>query len=317
MRIVLYLSSVLLLFTSLAAQVRNIRAMGPKIVFEGKPATIRVAPHVTTTIRLAESVNSVIVGDPSLFQVEYSVNEPLVVFAKPTASEPAQTNVVISTVRGRQFILLLRSQGSASDLEELPADLLVLCQASGPHFIEESFPSSVISETVSVVSVTRPVDARGSNRSFTEAKPGISLEEILNRQRQQAIGKFYGDRIRVGIGQVIENGSLIVSFSVKNSKSDTVELVAPQVQLAGQGKSSNLHHSRWTTVQQIPVEAYQWTQRKLNAGERADGVVVFERPSVKQSTEELFLQIADSAAIDQPVLAPIHFRQTQTNGVRP
>jgi hypothetical protein len=167
--------------------------------------------------------------------------------------------------------------------------------------------------------VTRPVDARDVNRSLTpEANPGISLDEILNRQRQQAIGKFYGDRIRVGIGQVIENGSrLIVSFSVKNSKSDTVELVAPQVQLAGQGKSSNLHHSRWTTVQQIPVEAYQWTQRKLNAGERADVVVVFERPAVKQSTEGLFLQIADSAAIDQPVLAPIHFRQTQTNGVRP
>ena len=43
---------------------------------------------------------------------------------------------------------------------------------------------------------------------------------------------------------------------------------------------------------------------------RADGVVVFERPAIKQSTERLFLQIADSAAIDQPALAPINFRQT-------
>jgi hypothetical protein len=167
--------------------------------------------------------------------------------------------------------------------------------------------------------VTRPVDAGDANRSFTpEASPGVSLDEILNRQRQQATRKSYGDRIRVGIGQVIENSSLlIVSFSVENSKSDTIELVPPQVQLAGQEKSSSLHHSRWSTVQQIPVEAYQWTQRKLNAGERADGVVVFERPAVKQSREGLFLQIADSAAIDQPTLAPINFRQTQTNGVRP
>jgi hypothetical protein len=274
---------------------------------------------MTTTIRMPEAVNSVIVGDPSLFQAEYSINEPLVVFARPTASVPAQTNVVISTIRGRQFILLLHSRGTAPDPIESPVDLLALCQASGPHFIEETFPSVVVSETLSVGSGTRPVDVRDVNRSATpEVNPNISLDEILNWQRQQPIGKFYGDRVRVAVGQVIENGSrLIVSFSVKNSKSDTMELVAPQVQLAGQDKSSSFHHSRWTTVQQIPIEAYQWTQRKLNASEGADGVVVFERPAVKQSTEGLFLQIADSAAIDQPTLAPINFRQTQTNGVRP
>jgi hypothetical protein len=52
------------------------------------------------------------------------------------------------------------------------------------------------------------------------------------------------------------------------------------------------------------------TSRKLAAHERADGVVVFERPALKRSTEELLLQIADSAAIDRPVLAPISFRST-------
>ena len=41
--------------------------------------------------------------------------------------------------------------------------------------------------------------------------------------------------------------------------------------------------------------------------ERTDGVVVFGRPSFKQSNETLFLQIAESGAVDRPALAPIGF----------
>jgi len=32
---------------------------------------------------------------------------------------------------------------------------------------------------------------------------------------------------------------------------------------------------------------------------------VFERPGFKQSSETLFLQVADSGAVDKPALAPI------------
>ena len=52
------------------------------------------------------------------------------------------------------------------------------------------------------------------------------------------------------------------------------------------------------------------SQRRLDPGGRIDGVVIFERPAIKQSTETLMLQIADSAAVDQPTLARISFRQT-------
>ena len=103
---------------------------------------------------------------------------------------------------------------------------------------------------------------------------------------------------------------MIVSFSVFSSKSETIELVPPQVQMAGQTKSGIFRRARSTTVQQLPVQAYQISQRRLSPGERVDGVVVFERPPIKQSTEGLMLQIADSAAVDQPTLAPINFRQT-------
>jgi hypothetical protein len=49
------------------------------------------------------------------------------------------------------------------------------------------------------------------------------------------------------------------------------------------------------------------SRRRLGPGERADGVVVFRRPSFKQSNETLLLQIADSGAVDRPALAPIGF----------
>src|SRR6266571_7473334 len=151
MKKTLYLSLLWILPASLAAQTNKTRTWNATtMVFEARPATLRLAPHVTTTIRVPEPVNSVIVGDSTLFQAEYSPNEPLLVFAKAATTSVAQTNLVISTVRGRQFVLLLKNLSASGDQTESAADLLVICQVSGPHVIEESFPSALISETVSV-----------------------------------------------------------------------------------------------------------------------------------------------------------------------
>src|SRR5437016_14385539 len=107
MRKMLYISLLILVPASLSAQTKNTQNRnGPKRVFEGQPASIRLAPHVTTTIRLPEAVNSVVLGDSNRFQAEYSPKEPLLVFARPTAPDIAETNLVISTVIGRQFILI-------------------------------------------------------------------------------------------------------------------------------------------------------------------------------------------------------------------
>jgi len=59
------------------------------------------------------------------------------------------------------------------------------------------------------------------------------------------------------------------------------------------------------SVEQIPVREYRLTSSRLRRNERADGVVAFERPTFKQSHESYFLQIAESAAVDRPSLAPI------------
>src|SRR6185369_13364121 len=111
-------------------------------------ARLLLAPHVTTTIRLPEPVNSVVLGDSNLFQAEYSPEEPLLVFARPVTSSVAQSNLVISTARGRQFVLLLRSLGPSADDSDSQVDLFVTCRTAGGFFIEDTFPTTVISETV-------------------------------------------------------------------------------------------------------------------------------------------------------------------------
>jgi hypothetical protein len=162
----------------------------------------------------------VVLGDSNLFQAEYSASEPLSVFARVTGSGAAQTNLVISTVFGRQFILLLRSMGASGDPSEAGVDLLVRCQPAQVHFIEETFPATLISETLSLSS-TAHLPPKSDDALSSQESENDKLHQILNRQRDQTVDRLYGNGIRVGIGQVAEDGSrLIVSFAVTSSKSE-------------------------------------------------------------------------------------------------
>ena len=319
MRRTLFLSMLIILSGSLAAQTAGTRLdQTARTIFEGQPATLRLAPHLITTIRLPEPVNSVIVGDSSLFQAEYSPNEPLLVFAKPITATAAESNLVISTTHGRQFVLSLKSVGSSAADATYVVDLFVNCRAAGIFFIEETYPSALISETLDLTNTAVPSLGNGSADFNSAGADSLQLDEVVSRQRQQPLRNLHGDGFRVAIGQVLEHGShLIVSFSVVNAGSETIELVPPQIQLAGQTKSGILRRTRWNTVQQLPVDVYRISNRRLEPDDRVDGVVVFERPPIKQSTERLFLQIADSAAVDRPTLAPISFRPTNLNGEKP
>src|SRR5438128_2563220 len=194
MRKILYVSVLILLSGSLSAQTQNAQNRnGSKRVFEGQPASIRLAPHVTTTIRLPEAVNSVVLGESNRFQAEYSPKEPLLVFVRPTAPDSAETSLVISTVFGRQFILILKSLGASTDQGQAGVDLLVTCEASAVRFIEETFPSGLISETLNLSSAAHP----GSPGTASQSEGGsrLAVDEILKRQRHQRMDKLYGDRI--------------------------------------------------------------------------------------------------------------------------
>jgi hypothetical protein len=219
--------------------------------------------------------------------------------------------LVISTIAGRQFIFILKNSGIVAQDSHPSVDLFVICRRADVLFIEDTFPTTLVSETLNLKDSVAS-DAATVN---TASPP---LDEFVTRQRARPVGSLTGNDIRVGIGEVQERGSLlIVSFSVVNSGAKPIELVPPQVQLANQTQPGLLRRTRSNTVQQLPVDDYRITSRRVAPGERVDGALSFERPSIKQSNETLFLQIADSAAIDRPTLAPISFRPTTPTGERP
>jgi hypothetical protein len=97
---------------------------------------------------------------------------------------------------------------------------------------------------------------------------------------------------------------MVVAFSVLNASNRTIEVLPPQIQLTGISKK---RHGTPVKAEPLAIKDYAITIRRLPPGARADAVVMFERPSFKESSEQMFLQIAQAEEVDRPVLAPIAF----------
>lgn len=291
--------------------------------------TLRLIPRVATSIRMPEPVNSVVIGDPEHFQAEHSEHEPELVTVKPVSTEAAQTNLLITTTLGHQVNLLLISSGQQNAGTQTVDLLLKYGKPTGGSFLVEENPVSalLIAETqrldtpgrlpepaaptpsTSLSELIKTV-AAGSSGTIDEKSTAI-LDKLLDRQKHAALPVLYGQhpgeidagpRIRAGVSEVLDEGKdVVVLFSAVNPANHAIEILPPQVQLGGKLKK------KWTTAEQLRVIDFRLSTRRLGAGQRADGVVVFERPSFKQSNETLFLQVADSGAVDLPALAPIGF----------
>lgn len=297
--------------------------------------TIELTAHFVTTIRVPEPVNSVVVGDPTLFQVEHSEHEPDLVFVKALTTEDAESNLLISTAKGRQISFLLVSHGSGSGIAKV--DFLLHYQTAGGFLIEpDAVPFALVAQTARV---SKPESAAADPASTAPSRgtlvptafnpqptekastqpPSGSLDSLLERQKQAPLPVLYGermegdevkgDRLRTGISEVLDGGQqVIVLFSVVNTSKHAILLMPPQIQLGGKEKSGKLvKHEHWSTAEQLAVIDFRLSRRRIGPGERADGVVLFERPPYKRSTETLFLQMAESGAVDKPALAPIGF----------
>lgn len=166
---------------------------------------------------------------------------------------------------------------------------------------------------VSLPSVSQPTP-----NTSGESSQRSSLDDLLGRQEKAPLPALYGehpgietpggDHVRAGVSEVIDGGQqVIVLFSAVNPTQHAILLTPPQVQLGGRSARTKLHGPRWLTAEQLPIEDFRLSTRRLAPGDRADGVVIFERPPYKQSTETLFLQVAEAGAIDRPALAPIGF----------
>lgn len=327
-----------------SAQMANVDPqVRTRVTADGKVTVVEIAAHFVTAIRLPEAVNAVAVGDPALFQVEHSEREPELVLVKALTERRAETNLLISGVHGRQFSLLLVSRGSAA----VPAkvDFLVQYKSGGSFLVEpqvvpfplvgqtaplgkgQPTPNSPAANVVDGQTAFVPTALAMSASNGPNSQPELvtsqsspkSLDGLLRRQQEAPLPALYGermqgenvkgDRLRVGISEVIDGGQeVIVLFSVINTSKHAILLMPPQVQLGGKNKTGKIvKHDRWSAAEQLAVADFRLSRRRVGTGERADGVVVFERPPYKQSNETLFLQMAESGAVDRPALAPIGF----------
>ena len=330
------LSLAVLTAASAAQQSSIVPQVRTKSTADNKITAIELQAHFVTAIRVPEPVNSVVVGDPALFQVEHSENEPELVFVKALTNEHAESNLLISTERGRQISFLLVSRGDVSTSAKV--DFLLRYQPSGGFLVEpDAVPFALVAQTASVSRVQAATAAQVARSRETDdallptlntpsssvetvpaPKPN-SLDSLLERQEQAPMPVLYGermegdevrgDRLRAGISEVLDGGQqVMVLFSVVNTSKHAILLMPPQVQLGGQNKSGKLiKHEHWSTAEQLAVIDFRLSRRRIGPGERADGVVLFERPPYKRSVETLFLQMAESGAVDKPALAPIGF----------
>jgi hypothetical protein len=146
-----------------------------------------------------------------------------------------------------------------------------------------------------------------------KASPVTDEWDLLRQQRLEA-PHWEGKQLRVAVGRVAGTDErMTVTFSVLNSSSRTIELLPPQVQLAGTSKA---RHGKTLKSEPVAVKEYRMTPRRLAPGERAEGIVIFERPTFKESRERLLLQVAQAEEVDRPVLAPIAFVAPAKGGTK-
>jgi hypothetical protein len=258
-------------------------------------AVLHVQPGYVSSVRVLEEVSSVVLGDPGAFKAEHSEAEPQLVFFKATSAKPAQTNALITTKGGHEISLSLVSQGKSDHSEVI--DYVLNCQRPHSFLITSDHPSFMVGETKNIASED-PQANPSPEKSTNQEQQLVKAQPLENPH-------WEGKLLRVAVGQTTEKEQqMAVPFTVLNASARTIEVLPPQIQLAGASKDK---HRKAIKAEPVAIKDYWMTAHRLAPGARADGVVVFERPSFKESNERLLLALAQAEEVDRPVLAPIAF----------
>ena len=146
--------------TALALAQTQIKPVVSQRTVNEQVNVVRLAPRYATAIRLPEAVSSVVVGDPVKFLAEHSDKEPTLVLVKPVSEDVAESNLLVTTVKGRHLSFLLRSEGPSA---RPPVDLVVNYRPAGSFLVEESAVGTAeVSGTEELVPM-RPVAALGAD----------------------------------------------------------------------------------------------------------------------------------------------------------
>lgn len=273
-------------------------------VRQGSITTLHLRPDFESIIHLPEEVTSLVVGSPSSFKVEHSEGEPDYVYVKPVIRTPAQSDLLIATQSGRHIVLELISDGGSTSASQ-PVDFL----------LEYHFPRSFVVAGSPVAEAAPPGTTKPDSapKAVRSPKALSAIDEEFEQQRlinAPDWKAWEGQQIKTSVGDIRQwNNETAISYSVLNASDKPVEIVPPQIQITGvtRNKKKNKKHKAGILADQLEITDYRLSATRLEAGGRADGVVVFDRPNFKQSTEKFFLQIAQADQVDKPVLVQLPF----------
>jgi hypothetical protein len=286
----------------------------------GDITPLHLRPEFDSVIKMPEEVTSVVLGSPGTFKAEHNEGEPEFVYVKPITPGPGQSNLLINTKSGLHVSLELINDGA--NASDTPVDFLVEYKA-GAGFLLVKAPT-VPDEAPHEPAPNSKEAAEGRSqprRPATTAAPASALQ--LEFEQQMRINtpnwtRWGNHEIETSVGDIRQwDNQVMVSYSVLNPSNKPIEIVPPQVQLAGikleKKKKKNGTH---IIADQLEIRDYRLSSTRLEPGTRADGVVLFDRPNYKQSSEKLLLQIAQSDKVDQPLLIQLPFTPPITGDAR-
>jgi len=182
-----------------------------------------------------------------------------------------------------------------------------------------------MSSTVSAAQLFDSVDSsrvcgwRNKKRCYRQSanqhcpREAWQTEQDLLRAERIENPHWEGKQLQVAVGQAIEKEQqMAVPFAVLNSSARTIEVLPPQVQLAGTSKDK---HRKAIKAEPVAIKTTGLTSRRLAPGARADGIVVFDRPTFKESGNALARGCPRRRG-RRPVLAPIAFVAPVSGGAK-
>jgi hypothetical protein len=267
---------------------------------------LHLRPEFESTIHMPEEVTSVILGSPGEFKAEHNEGEPEYVYVKPITKEAAQSNLLIATKSGQHVTLELVSDGDGTTDDKQPVDFLVEYRATRSFLISDDSP-------VALVNGTAKASGRGVTGSRAALDPPLSSLEEAFRQEESVNAprwtKWEDKQIETSVGDIRQLGNrTMISYSILNNSNQAIEIVPPQIQITGRKVTKKKKREGKDIISdQLEIRDYKLSATRLEPGGRADGVVVFDRPNFKESTERLFLQIAQADQVDHPILIHLPF----------
>jgi len=277
--------------------------------------TLHLRPEFESTIHMPEEITSVILGSPGSFKAEHNEGEPEYVYVKPITKEAAESNLLIATKSGLHVTLELISDEVGASGSALPVDFLVEYRTSRSFLIAGSAGAEHTRvEPTGIASYSAPP------RISAAAKPLSAIDEEYELQMRVNVPgwtKWEGKQIETSLGDIRQwSNQTVISFSILNSSAQPVEVVPPQIQISGRAVKKKKKEGKSLTADQLLMREYRLSTTRIEAGARADGVIVFDRPNFKQSTEKLYLQIAQADQVDRPILVRLPFTPPIAGGAR-